>query len=65
MHLLTERELDDAAQAGDGLCLECGARQEFHEREAMRFGLCVECGLQRVMRAADLKDGLELVEVEG
>ena len=64
MHLLTEQELDDAVQAGEGLCLECGTRQEFHEREAMRFGLCVECGLQRVMRAADLKDGLRLVEVE-
>ncbi len=62
MHLLTERELEDAALAEEGLCLECGTRQEFLEKEAMRFGLCCECGIQRVLRAADLRDGLELLE---
>lgn len=62
MHLLTERELEDAALAEEGLCLECGTRQEFQERKSMRFGLCEECGMQRVLRAADLKDGLELLE---
>lgn len=62
MHLLTERELEDAALAEEGLCLECGTRQEFQERKSMRFGLCEECGMQRVLRAADLRDGLELLE---
>jgi hypothetical protein len=63
MHLLTESELQDAAGSGEGLCLECGYRQEFHERVMIRFGLCVECGQQKVIRAVDLRDGLELLEV--
>lgn len=62
MHLLTNAELEEAAQSEEGLCLECGYRQPFQERYSMRFGLCEDCGMQRVLRAADLRDGLELLE---
>jgi len=64
MHLLSEKELEAAAEEEAGLCLECGSKQEFYERDMMRFGLCGECGLQRVIRALDLWDGIQLLEDE-
>lgn len=63
MHLLRSEELEQATADGDGICLNCGCLQPFFEREAMRFGLCEECGLQQVMRAEDLKRGLDFLEL--
>lgn len=65
MHLLTMRELDQASSDAQGICLECGLVQDFAERESMRFGLCLDCEAQRVLRAADLLDGLQTLALEG
>lgn len=65
MHLLTMRELEQACYDDQGICLECGLIQDFMERESMRFGLCLDCEAQRVLRAADLRDGLLVIQLEG
>jgi len=64
MHLLKSEDLEQACQDGEGLCLNCGHLQPFLEREMMRFGLCEECGSQTVMRAEDLKAGLDFMEID-
>ncbi len=65
MHLLTMLELDQASFEDQGICLECGLVQDFAERESMRFGLCLDCEAQRVLRATDLRDGLQTLALEG
>ena len=65
MHLLTLRELEQASSDDQGICLECGLVQDFAERESMRFGLCLDCEAQRVLRATDLRDGLQTLALEG
>lgn len=63
MKLLTEQELETAAEAGEGICLDCGTKQEFLEKHQARFGLCEECGMQRVIRAVDLWQGLWWIDL--
>lgn len=58
MKLLTDIELEEAAEAGDGICLDCGHLQPFVEKAQARFGLCEECGMQRVLRAVDIWQGM-------
>lgn len=59
---LTEVALKQAAEAGDGLCLDCGAVQEFQERDNARFGLCDECEEQRVIRLEDVWAALVILD---
>ena len=64
MHLLRREDLEQAAADGDGICLNCGCQQPFLGKESMRFGLCEECCLQQVLRAEDLLQGLDFLEIE-
>ena len=65
MHLLAMLELDQANSHDQGLCPACGLCQGATEGESMRFGLCLDCEAQRVLRAADLRDGLLVMQLEG
>lgn len=58
MAMLDYWQLDEAAEAGEGLCLACGTVQPFQERENARFGLCEECEEQQVIRCEDVRDAL-------
>lgn len=48
MSALRRIDLEEAADEGEGVCLNCGAVQEFLERRLL-LGLCHECGEQEVV----------------
>jgi hypothetical protein len=49
-HRFTPREVAEAAEQGEGFCLECGARQDFLEKRLV-LGLCHECEEHEVVSA--------------
>jgi len=54
-------DLEEAASNGEGICLECGAVQDFLERRIL-LGLCHHCGEYEVVEAGLVVRVLGLVE---
>lgn len=57
----TLAELQEAADAGEGFCLQCGARQEFWEPRSWK-GICDECFYPEVLPAEVLLRAVSLIE---
>lgn len=60
-HQFTPAEIADAAQQGEGFCLECGMRQDFLEKRLV-LGLCEACGEQAVLNAEIAESLLALLD---
>jgi hypothetical protein len=64
MRQYTLREIQEAADDGEGFCLQCSAQQEYLEPR-MFLGLCLECDNVSVLPAETLVRALRLVDLEG